>query len=68
MLYYVYYHGRIWVVIMLREGHTVGYLYALVNYLKTEKARHDIMDYVRAIIIMGAVMAMIRIMLDILHS
>lgn len=44
----------------------MGYFYAVWNYLKTEKARNDIMDYIRAIIIIGSVMAMVRILLDIL--
>lgn len=42
----------------------MGYIISIVNYLKTEKARHDLMDYLRAAVIMFAVMAMLRIILD----
>lgn len=44
----------------------MGYVYSLVNYLKTDKGRHDCLDYIRAIVIMLAVMAGIRIFIDIL--
>jgi len=44
----------------------MGYFYSLVNYLKTEKGWHDCLDYIRAIVIMCAVMAGIRILLDII--
>jgi len=43
----------------------MGYIYSMVNYLKTDKGRHDCLDYIRAIIIMFAVMAGIRILLEI---
>lgn len=33
-----------------------GYYYAICNYLKTEKARYDIIDYIRACVIIGCVM------------
>ncbi len=39
----------------------MGYLRAIIQYLGTEKTRHDIFDYLMAIIIMAAVMAVIRI-------
>jgi hypothetical protein len=52
--------GRGW------EELVVGYIYAILNYLKTEKARHDLVDYIRAAIIIAAVMAMVRIILDML--
>lgn len=42
----------------------MGYVYAIANYLKTEKCRHDLFDYVRAMVIMAAVMAVIRISWD----
>lgn len=45
----------------------MGYFHAAWNYLKTPKARHDLMDYIRAVIIIAAVMAIIRIMLDTLR-
>jgi hypothetical protein len=45
----------------------MGYLYAIVNYLKTEKARHDLFDYIRAAVIMAAIMAMVWISLDMLR-
>lgn len=43
----------------------MGYFYSLLNYLKTDKGRHDCLDYLRAIVIMFAVMAGIRILIDI---
>lgn len=42
----------------------MGYIYALLNYLKTEKARMDLQDFLRAVVIIAAVMAMMRIMAD----
>lgn len=39
-------------------------LSALWNYLKTEKARRDLMDWIRAAVIIAAVMAMVRIIAD----
>lgn len=42
----------------------LGYVYAISNYLRTEKGHHDFWDYIRAIIIMGAVMAMVRVLWD----
>jgi len=42
----------------------LGYLYAIWKYLKTEKAKRDVADYIRAAIIIVAVMAMVRIALD----
>lgn len=44
----------------------MGYVYAIANYLRTEKGRHDLFDYIRAIIIMCAVMAMVRVLWDII--
>jgi len=44
----------------------MGYFYSLVHYLKTDKGRHDCVDYLRAIVIMLAVMAGIRILIDII--
>ena len=44
----------------------MGYIYSMVNYLKTDKGRHDCLDYMRAFIIMLAVMAGIRILLDVI--
>lgn len=44
----------------------MGYFYSVVNYLKTDKGRHDCLDYLRAIIIMIAVMAGIRIFIHII--
>jgi hypothetical protein len=40
------------------------YLYSLWNYLKTEKVRYEIVDYIRAAVVIAAVMAMIRIAWD----
>ncbi len=45
----------------------MGYVYAILNYLRTEKARHDLFDYLRAAIIMAAAMAVIRIGLGIIR-
>lgn len=45
----------------------MGYLISLINYLKTEKARHDLFDYLRAMVIMAAVMALVRVVIDILR-
>ena len=42
----------------------MGYVYAIANYLRTDKGRHDLLDYIRAVIIMGAVMAMVRVLWD----
>lgn len=44
----------------------MGYLRSLWNYLKTEKGRHDFVDYVRAMVIMAAAMAMLRIATDLI--
>jgi hypothetical protein len=46
----------------------MGYLYAWWNYVKTQKGQHDLLDYIRAAIIMASVMAMLRIMLDMICS
>ncbi len=46
----------------------MGYIYALWNWLKTDKTRRDFMDYVRAAIIIAAVMAMVRIMMDMISA
>lgn len=46
----------------------MGYLKAVVYYLKAEKNKHDLIDYIRACIIMGSVMVMIQIYLDVLYS
>ena len=43
----------------------MGYFYAVINYLKTDKARYDIMDYTRAAIIIAAVMAVLSILFKI---
>jgi len=47
------------------KGFFMGYIYAILNYLRTEKARHDVFDYFRAAVIMAAAMAVIRIGLEI---
>jgi hypothetical protein len=44
----------------------MGYMYALWNWLKTEKTRRDLMDYLRAAVVIAAVMAMVRIVWDML--
>lgn len=42
----------------------MGYLNGLWNWLRTEKTRRDLMDYVRAALVIAAVMAMVRIAWD----
>ncbi|HEY3426302.1 MAG TPA: hypothetical protein VGL27_16010 [Negativicutes bacterium] len=42
----------------------MGYLHAWWNYIKTPKGQHDLLDYIRAAIIMASVMAMLRILVD----
>jgi len=42
----------------------MGYVTAISNYLRTDKGKHDFWDYVRAIVIMAAVMAMVRVLWD----
>jgi chorismate synthase len=46
----------------------MGYLQTFWNYIKTEKGRHDITDYVRAVIIMASVIAMLRILAEFLSG
>lgn len=42
----------------------MGYLYTFMSYLKSPKGRHDVVDYLRAVVILGSIMAIIRIMMD----
>ena len=42
----------------------IGYVRTIKNYLRTDKGRHDFIDYIRALIIIGAVMAMVRVLWD----
>jgi hypothetical protein len=44
-----------------------GYFKAVYNYLNADKTRHDIRDYFRAMLIMLAVMAALRFLLDFIH-
>ncbi|MDR3589298.1 MAG: hypothetical protein P4N41_06520 [Negativicutes bacterium] len=44
----------------------MGYLWALINYLKTDKARWDLVDTIRAAVVIAAMMAMVRIVADML--
>lgn len=44
------------------------YLQALWNWLRTEKTKRDLMDYVRAAVVIAAVMAMVRIVMDIVYT
>ena len=46
----------------------MGYFYALWNWLKTDKTRSDFMDYIRAAVIIAAVMAMVRIVMDMIST
>ncbi len=45
----------------------MGYLYAIINYLKTPKARHDLFDYIRAVLIISTIMALVRVTVDIVR-
>lgn len=40
------------------------YFLALFNYLQTEKARHDVLDYLRAGVIIAATMLVVRTAFD----
>lgn len=42
----------------------MDYLYSLWSYLKTEKVRFEIIDYIRAAVVIASVMAMVRIIWD----
>lgn len=44
---------------MSKINQLAGYYYAIMNYLRTPKGRHDAVDYVRAIIIVAGVIAVI---------
>ncbi len=44
------------------------YIQAFWNWLRTEKTRRDLVDYVRAAVVIAAVMAMVRIVLDMIYS
>ncbi|MEN6414502.1 MAG: hypothetical protein ABFC84_17325 [Veillonellales bacterium] len=39
-----------------------GYFWAIANYLRTEKARHDVRDYVTAALLMLGTMLLLRIL------
>ncbi|MCX7780839.1 MAG: hypothetical protein N2491_07980 [Negativicutes bacterium] len=43
-----------------------GYIKSFALYLKTEKGWHDFTDYIRAAVILAAVMAMVRVLWDML--
>lgn len=49
-------------------GRMMGYLRSLVEYLKTDKARWDIVDYIRAVVVIAAMMAMVRVVVDMLRT
>ena len=44
----------------------MGYVYALSQYFRTDKGRHDLLDYIRAVVIIASVMAMVRVLWDII--
>lgn len=46
----------------------MGYLRALWYYLNTGKARRDLADYIRAAVVIGAIMAMVRIIWDMVFT
>ncbi len=43
------------------------YVRALWNWLRTEKTKRDLLDCVRAAVVIAAVMAMVRIVLDMIN-
>ena len=45
----------------------MAYMKAIVDYLQAEKTRHDILDFLRAIMIIGAVMAVIRVAMEMIR-
>jgi hypothetical protein len=46
----------------------MGYIQALWNWLREDKTRRDLMDYVRAAVVIAAVMAMVRIVMDMIRT
>ncbi|HWQ61837.1 MAG TPA: hypothetical protein VN521_05965 [Negativicutes bacterium] len=46
----------------------MNYIRALWDWLRTEKTRRDLMDYVRAAVVIAAVMAMVRIVMDMIST
>jgi len=46
----------------------MGYIRTIVSYLKSEKTRMDIVDWLRAAVIIGSIMAITRIIVDMLRS
>ena len=49
---------------MKKTAVVMAYMKAIVDYLQAEKTRHDIFDFLRAFMIMGAVMAVIRVVIE----
>ena len=45
----------------------MAYVKAIVYYLQAKKTRHDILDFLRAIMIIGAVMAVIRVAMEMIR-
>ncbi|CUH97464.1 putative membrane protein [Propionispora sp. 2/2-37] len=43
----------------------MGYVHSLLRYLKTSKGKHDMIDYLRAMIIIVATMVVLRNAIDI---
>ena len=52
---------------MKKHELVMAYMKAIVYYLQAEKTRHDILDFLRAIMIIGAVMAVIRVAMEMLR-
>lgn len=46
----------------------IKYYYALKNYCQTEKARRDLADYSKAMMLMGSVMVAARLAIEWLQS
>ncbi len=44
-----------------------GYYYAVTNYLRTSKGRHDVIDYVQAVAIIAGVTAIVGVIVKILY-
>lgn len=44
----------------------MGYLRAILSYLRTPKGKHDFLDYIRAVIIITAVIMIVRVALELI--
>lgn len=46
----------------------MGYIHAFLDYLRTPKGRHDLIDYLRAVVIIIATIIVVRSGIDIVGS